>query len=195
MNRCLSVVLYPFSQRRAMDYYLLGLLLACLLTAGCATPPAAPDIQPPIFTVTAEGEGDEVTVSVEGETAIIDVHSQSGIGQATVELVSGAPPQKIILRLHLKGLERFRLAYDQTVITAQVSSTDSGAIIQTVVSPNGDETLIASDSPFWLDSRIVSDQTPPTIPLDQGYFEIALPQDFLAAGYRAFAIRWIDFYR
>lgn len=195
MTRLLSALRYPFSHCRARDYYLPGLLLVCLLTAGCATLPAAPAIQPPVFTVTAAGEGDEVTVSLEGETAIIDVHSQSGIGQATVELVSGEMPQKIILRLHLKGLERFRLAYDQTVITAQVSSTGGGAMVQTVVSPNGEETPIASDSPFWLDSRIVSDQTPPTIPLDQGYFELSLPQDFLTAGHRAFTMRWIDFYR
>jgi len=174
---------------------LLGLLATCFLLAGCVAPPAAPQTQPPAFTVTAEGEGDEVTVSLEGETAIVNVHSRSGIGRAAVEQVSGAPPKTIVLRLHLKGLEGFRLAYDQTVITVEVSSRDSGRVRQAVLSPAGAERPIASDSPFWLESRIVSGQTPPQIPLDQGYFELSLPKDFLDTGQRAFSLQWIDFYR
>ena len=138
-----------------------------------------------MFAVAAEGEGNQLTVSVEGETVVLDVHSQRGIGNATVELTSGAPPKNIVIRLHLKGLEEFRLSYGQRVIAAQVSSGDN-SIAQSVVSPNGDEQAITNDSLFWMNIGIVA---------GQGYFEIRLPKDVLREGRRSFAIRWVDFYR
>jgi hypothetical protein len=170
-------------------------VLAWFVLAGCATPPAAPADQPPVFTVTAERDGNTLTVGFEGETAVIDVRSERGIGQGMVELASGTMPPKIVVRLHLKGLEGFRLSYDETVITAQVPSVGRVTIFQSLVSPKGAESAIAVDSPFWLENRIVSDQPGPAIPLNQGYFELTLPQDFFNTGQRAFSLQWVDFYR
>jgi hypothetical protein len=154
-----------------------------------------PEARAPLFVFTTDSDGNELTVSAEGETTLIEVHSQSGIGSATVELVSGAPPENIVLRLHLKGLEEFRLTFDKTVIVARVSSGDVGSVDEIAILPGGEEQSITPDSPLWLDIRIVSGQATPQIPLDQGRFEIALPRDFLHDEHRSFSIRWIDFYR
>jgi hypothetical protein len=172
-----------------------GLLITCLLMTGCTVSPGALPTPTPAFTAAAEGEGNELKVSVEGEAVAIDVHSRSGIGAATVELVSGAPPENIVVRLSLQGLEEFRLSSEGIVVTASVSSGDAGRVAQSLGLPEGGEQTLAPDSPLWLDIRIVSDQTPPRLPLEQGYFEVALPKDFLREGRRTFAIRWIDFYR
>ena len=105
------------------------------------------------------------------------------------------PAEKIVLRLHLTGLEGFRISYDQTTITASMSSRDSRAISESLASPEGGERPIDPESPSWLDITIVSDQATPEIPLTQGYFEITLPESLLTKVDTAFSIQWIDFYR
>jgi len=173
----------------------LSLLLVCILMAGCAAPHVVPETPTPVFTVAAEGDGNELTVSVEGETVLVDVQSQSGIGSATIELVSGTFPPNIVLRLHMKGMEEFRLSYSGTVITASVSSSDNRSVFQSASSPDEGERPITPDSPSWLDIAIVSDPATPHIPLDQGYFEITLPEGLLTEADRSFSIQWVDFYR
>lgn len=171
------------------------LLVATLLLAGCGVPPGRTESRAPVFTAAAEGDGNDLKVSAEGEIVVIEVRSRSGIGAATVELVSGTPPETIVVYLHVNGLESFRLSYAQTVITAEVSSDASRGILQEVSSPDGGTRPLTSDSPLWLDIRVVSEQATPVIPLQQSYFEIRLPQRLLSDRQRSFAIGWIDFYR
>ena len=136
-----------------------------------------------------------MTVSMEGEIVIIEVQSQSGIGSATIELVSGEFPENILLRLHVQGLEELRLSYSGTAITASVSSRDGRNVVQSLVTPDEGERSITPDSPSWLDIALVSEQSTPNIPLDQGYFEITLPEGLLTEADRSFSIQWVDFYR
>ena len=183
-----------------------GLLIVCTVMFGCTATPVAPEAQArlltdtpeaqvPHFAIAADSDGSELTVSAQGETTLIDVRSQSGMGSATVELVSGEPPQNIVLRLHLQGLEQFRLLYDGTVVTASVAGNDIGSILESATLSEGGERPLTPDSPLWLDIRIVSGQAAPQIPLGQRHFEIRLPKDLLHDGRRSFSIRWIDFYR
>jgi len=173
----------------------LGLLLAGFLMAGCAAPPGAPGTDAPVFSVSTAGEGNAVTVNASEETAIVEVRSQSGIGAASIELVSGTLPANFVVRLHLQGLEEFRLTYEGMAIAASVSSSGYPDIFQSVRSPEAGERPIAPDSPFWMNIGIVSEAATPRIPLDQGYFEITLPEAFRREGRRSFTIHWIDFYR
>lgn len=175
--------------------YALSLLLACILITSCAVPPRTPEVAPPAFTFTTEGEGNELTVSIEDKVAIIDVHSPRGIGSAEVDLVAGAFPESLVLRMHTKGLEKFTLSYNETKITASVSSSDSRVVMQSLASPEGGESPIGLGSPSWLEISIVSDQATPEIPLTQGYFEITLPEGLSTEADRSFSIQWIDFYR
>lgn len=149
----------------------------------------------PVFLVKAEGEGADATITMEGRVAVLDIHSRSGIGLVTVDPQSGPLPDKLVVRLHVKGLEELRLSYGRTVVIARVSSSDSRNIVQRVDSPGGDEGLITPDSPRWMALTMASDQAVPRIPLEQGHFEMTLPNDVLGQGPRSFSIRWIDFYR
>ena len=176
-------------------HYAVGLLMTCALLTGCAMSTGTPETRPPIFTVTADGEGNEMTASAQGDTSVFNVYSRSGIGSGTVEFISGTPPKNIVVRLHLKGLEEFRLVYKKTTMIASVSSGASHEEIQSVISPEGSEQPITSDSPFWMEIRKISDQSASLDASDFGYFEIAMPKDFIREGYRSFSIRWIDFFR
>jgi hypothetical protein len=179
--------------RRADKLRHVALQAAIALAAGAALTGASAS-QPPRLTVAAEGDGNSVAVSDEGERIILDIRSRSGIGRAAVKMVSGKLPEKIVLRLRLKGLEEFRLARDGSEIIARVSSGDGG-VTQRLRSRDGDERPITSADPHWLDVRIISDRAPRRIPLEQGHFEITMSKDFLREGGRSFSIRWIDFYR
>jgi hypothetical protein len=139
------------------------------------------------FTTASDGEGNTLAVSTEGQTVIVDVYSQNGIGRASVERVSEQVPEKIVLRLHLAGLEEFRLSYDSTILVASVSSTGSSDILQSILTPGGNERSLTQDSPLWMDLRVVTGQA-------ATYFEITLPAE-LQRDLQRFSIDWIDFYR
>lgn len=169
-------------------------LAAIIVLAASAAIAGASTSQPSRLKVAAEGDGNSVTVSDDGEAVIVEVRSRGGIGRATAKFGSGALPQKIILRLHVKGLEEFRLSYGQTALIVRVSSSNP-SITQSLVLPNGDEQPIPSTSPSRLAVRIVSDQAKPRIPLDHGHFEITFPKHYLREGSRDFSVQWIDFFR
>jgi hypothetical protein len=174
--------------------YFIGWLAACALTMSrfVSGGVLAPEV--PVFQIKAEGEGANVAISIQDKTAVFDIRSRSGIGSATIEHVSGSAPEKIVVRLRVKGLEEFRFSQGKAEITARVSSGDGG-VTQSLRSRDGVEQPITSTNPSWLNLRIVSDQAAPRIPLEQGHFEITLPKDVLGKGRRSFSIRWIDFYR
>jgi hypothetical protein len=127
-------------------------------------------------------------------TALFDIESPTGIGSATFELESGSMPETIVFRLHLKGLEEFRLRSAQTDIGASVSSSNKPVISQRIISSDSETTLLPGQ-PFWMSIDIVSDQQEQSIPLEQGYFDITAPREFIQNAGKTFQVEWIDFYR
>lgn len=139
-------------------------------------------------------DGDVVETAVSANAAIFDIYSQTGIGRAEVMLVKGAWPEKILLRLHLRGLEEFKFAYAETVITANVSSTGAASVREMAV-VEGEERPLTTDSPHNMPIHIQTENGETTIPLENGYFEIEAPVDFTTGPDNNFTISWIDFYR
>ena len=187
--------MWPHATTFVRTWYCLCWLAAGALAASWIVSGGVGAAAAPVLQVKAEGQGNTAVSSMQDNTAVFDIHSRSGIGRATVEHVSGSLPDTIVVRLHLKGLEEFRLSYDRTVITARVSSSAGRNIVQSVDLPGGAERRVTPDSPFWLKVKLASAQAMPRMPLDQGRFEITLPKDVLGKGRRSFSMRWIDFYR
>ncbi len=170
-------------------------LLISILLAACALQLDRSNGSNPQFSVTSSKQEDTVMITNEQDVSIIEVDSPSGIGSAQFELVSGALPQKMIARLNLKGLEEFRLLYADTVIVASASSGSVFNSSNQKILLSGTEQPILAGEPRWLEIRIVSDQTSQNIPLEQGYFEITFPQDFIEKAGNSFEIQWVDFFR
>ncbi len=146
---------------------------------------------------TSKKEEDKIQIEVQNERARIDIFSASGIGSADLKIISTTLPGKLFLRFHLQGLEELRFAYDETVVTATLSSTQEHRILQSLQRGKFAETqTITSESPYWMKLRVVA---PPgerdTLPLRASYIEVEAPPDFLAGGHRRAFIHWIDFYR
>jgi hypothetical protein len=171
--------------------------LVFLFLAGCGTLPAGQEPPAPDFdyTINAEGDGNTLVVSTEGQTFILDIHSQSGTGRASLERVSEAVPQEIVLRLHLDGLEEFRLSYQDTTLVASAPNSGSREILQSVVTSGEGERQITQEDPLWMEIEFVPGQAAtPSATAGPGYFEVTLPEE-LRQSEQPFSIQWIDFFR
>ena len=134
-------------------------------------------------------------IQYEKDAAHIDIYSPSGIGSAAFELKSGRMPGKITLRLHLKGLEQLRLTSAQDQISASVSGGDTIHVDHQAILSSGTESPLSPDHPLWMEIEIVSGQAEKKIPLEAGYFEVVIPQQFIRNAGKTFEVEWIDFYR
>ncbi|HXF85447.1 MAG TPA: hypothetical protein VNK49_08660 [Anaerolineales bacterium] len=169
------------------------ILLLNILLASCAAG-LRKNSEEPFFRVTIKDPSDQIVIETAEQGIIIDVTSPNGIGSAKFELTSGTMPAEIIIRLHLKGLEEFRLVSPQTTIAASIPSGVFKNSDQRIISPDG-EAPISMLHPMWLDINAVTSQTEPTIPLEEGFFEIKVPKTFISKTGDSFEIQWIDFYR
>lgn len=172
------------------------ILLMCLFLASCASQPAnAQSGDEPVFAFATKNQDDEVNIQFGNGITTIDVHSPTGIGSAKFELESGAMPEKVILRLHLSGLEEFRLISHQTAIAASASSSGAFSVTNQQVIRSGNEYSITPVDPLWMKVEIVSGQVVKKIPLEDGYFEVTVPKEFIQEAENSFEIQWIDFFR
>jgi len=169
-------------------------MLLSFLLASCAGGPADAGAQSaqPVFIVITKNPEDQVDIQAENGAAQIDIQSPSGIGAASFELESGTMPENITLRLHLMGLEGFRLTSARDQISASVSG-EANANTQTILSSGAESPLSPGDS-LWIEIAIVS-EAEKKIPLEEGYFEVTVPQEFIRNAGTLFEIEWIDFYR
>ncbi len=177
-----------------MKSFVVHSILFGLLLASCASQPAGAQTGgEPIFSVAAKNADDQITIQFKDNTSVIEINSPFGIGSATFTLESGVMPERIVARLHLKGLEEFRLISEQAAIAASVSSSEGlKAQSQRKISGNSEQALRSSDA-LWLDIEIVSNSK--KIPLEDGYFEIVFPKEFIQASGDSFEMHWIDFFR
>ncbi|MFZ2423656.1 MAG: hypothetical protein WA029_21190 [Anaerolineae bacterium] len=170
----------------------LWLALPWVLTA-CQASPA-----PAVVTATPSRPDAQIAVTQTPTQTVLEVVSQGGIGEADVEMGPGARPPRLVIRLHLAGLEQFRLTYGDTIITAAVASVGQPIVRQqrSLLSAPATEETLTDASCFWLPLRLVTDTaTAAQIPLENGAFELELSPDFWAGDYRSFHFEWIDFFR
>lgn len=178
-----------------MRRILLPFGLIIVLLVSCTTQPPPSNGQTPEFRITPAKPEDVVTVADESGATIFDIQSVSGIGSASVEVVSGTLPESVTVRLHTTGLEEFRLSYNETIIAASIPSGEGfGNPSERLLSSDG-ESPITALHPLWMKIKIVSNQSIQKIPLEEGYFEITFPKEFAQDSGGAFEISWIDFFR
>ena len=173
----------------------LQILLFSFLLMSCGGVSAGAQADEPGFIVIAKNPDDQVGIQYENGTSLIDIQSPTGIGSAAFELESGTMPGNMILRLHLQGLEEFRLTSAQEEISASVAGGDAVTLDHQTLLSSGTETPLLPGHPLWMEVQIVSGQGEKKIPLEEGYFEVTVPQEFIRNAGQTFEIEWIDFYR
>lgn len=179
-----------------MKYSVIQTLLFGIFLISCASQPAnAQEGGEPVFNVVTKNQDDRVEIRQENDVTTVDIHSPTGIGTATFELESGTMPEDLVLQLHLAGLEEFRLVSAQTTLAASGSSGDAFNVSGQWVIAAGNEYAITPIDPFWTKVDVISSQANPKVPLEEGYFEITVPKEFLRSAGNSFEIQWVDFFR
>ena len=171
------------------DHLAIVAALAAVLSTGCTN--AVEESQ---FEITTKRDNDKVEVKVESGKAVFSIHSPFGISQTVIERTDGNWPDSVILRLHLKGLESFKVSNGKVTLEAAVSSQDGKVRLW---KDGKEDSPVDAKSPYWTEIRMFSDDGKPTttIPLTDGYFEVQLPKALLEDNPKSITISWIDFYR
>jgi hypothetical protein len=148
----------------------------------------------PPFRITTKRDDDKVTVEVENGKAIFSVQSPFGIGKAIIERNGNNWPNTVMLRLHLKGLEKFKFTNGKTTLEASVSSQDGEVRLW---KDGKEDSPLDSKHRYWMEIRIVGkDGTPmKAIPLKNGCFEMQLLKALFEDNPKSITLKWIDFYR
>lgn len=142
------------------------------------------------FDIKTQKPEDRVTVTLEKDTAIFDVSSQSGIGGATITTTSGKWPTTVILRLHLSGLESFAISSGKIKLTGSVLS-HSGNTKRLYLTEDGKE----RESGTEIEILDAAGKPIKGLPDKGGYFEIRLPKVLFESQPKSLDLGWIDFYR
>ncbi len=171
--------------------FALPVVMAAFFNAGCAS--AVDDSQ---FKITTRRASDKVEINFERDKTVISVYSPAGISQAVIEPHDKNWPDTLTLRLHLKGLEKFKVMLGTTTLEAAVSSHGDSHPSRLWLRGQEDSPLDA-ESEYWMAIRMFGNDGKPanTIPLIDGYFEMKLPAALFAGETRSMTIDWIDFYR
>ena len=150
--------------------------------------------------VSAPREGDRLECRLEGQAAVVDVRSRRGIGGGTIVLPDKNGPRKIILRMHLRGLENLRISNDDIEISASVLSHGDNRILQQarrLAAGTGKAEALKKADPHHLTIEIVdrAAKAGRKIPVQDGYFQITLAPVLLKGSGKTLRLHWIDFYR
>ena len=164
-------------------------VMAAVLSTGCTN-----TVKETQFKITTKRDNDKVEIKVEQDTTVFSVHSPFGISQTVIERTDKNWSGIVMLRLHLKGLENFKVSNGIITLEAAVSSQDS---IVRLWKDGKEDSPLDSKSPYWMEIRMVGNDGKPTtsIPVTDGYFEIQLPKALFEDNPKSITVNWIDFYR
>jgi hypothetical protein len=169
------------------------LSLALLLTpvAQAGEPPAPK--QDGRFTVETIRGGEAIKFEQADGGLILSVRSRSGIGRATVARKVASWPMVVKVRLHLKGLESFRISAGKQGVGVSVSSGNSETVRVHLIPEGREGPLLTKESLLWVKVKVVAKDK--KIPVKDGYFELELPQALFNGNPAQISLHWIDFYR
>jgi len=176
------------------------MLLTCLVCASAALG----DVTPSAYSVQLRREDDACDITASGDQALFSIQSPTGISKAVIERKAEKWPARVVVRLHLKGLENFRADNGKVVLEAAVPSRgekleshQSRQDLAEAKGPAEEPSEIKPGDPDWMDIRAYTTggEAAKGIPLDKGYFDIVLPPRFFEENPRSITLNWIDFYR
>ncbi len=161
-----------------------GLLLSCVmaLTLTACSSASRQANRATYQAITLKGNP-RITFSTSNDTLLIDITSPGGIGAAQIDKTAGQWPSKIVMRFHLKGLEKLNFIYGGRTVSARVASTPDHTVSE-MMTATGEVATLSDSSPYWM-----------KVTQGNGYFDVEAPPDFLKSGATTFKIDWVDFYR
>src|SRR5262245_41481322 len=106
------------------------------------------------FKVTTKRKDDTVEVRAIKEKALFIIKSPFGISQAVIERVGEKWPETVVRRLHLKGLENFRVSNGKVAINAAAGIQEGKTRVR-IWKDGKEDAPLDQKSPFWTDIRSI----------------------------------------
>ena len=150
----------------------------------------------PRFKVTLRRADDTWGVKMSGPVAVFSLKSPKGISRAVIERLDKEWPKVVVLYLHLKGLEDFRVTNGKVTLHAAVKVQDDKLVMRQSKKDQEEMRLQKTDS-LWMNiCPMTSDGKETTkLPPTDGYFEITLPTSLFQDNPKSITVHWIDFFR
>jgi hypothetical protein len=142
------------------------------------------------FGIACQRRDDRITARAEGDRVVFDVVSPTGIGSATVTRKGAKWPERLMLRLHLAGLESVAVTSGTVTLSSSVQS--HGQFTKQVQwTPDHVEPL----DPGLLRAFTSDGKPTDKLPGNGGWFELTFPKSMLEHAGEKLELSWIDFYR
>lgn len=125
------------------------------------------------------------------ESTVLEIHSPFGIDRATITRLQDEWPNKMLVRLYLKGLSSFKVGND--TVTIEWSSSAEDRTHRVTLWQGNQEMSLTEDDPYFTRVRIAGG--PGGMPPGDSYFEVPLPARLLKDNPAKITLQWIDFYR
>lgn len=150
----------------------------------------------PKFKVVAKRADDRIEITSKDEATTFSVRSPSGIGSGTISRLTRKWPERMMLRLHLKGLEGLKISNGKMELVAEVAGPNNQRFLHVTKDANqrleSEPTKLAECAI----RAVGKDGKPSTeIPLINGFFEVRLPQELFTTNPESITLNWVDFYR
>jgi len=132
----------------------------------------------------------QIKATLGKDSVVFDVTDQVGIGGGVINLVEGQWPKKVLIRLHLTGLEGFGVTVGGGIFSGPYHGenfpSDKDRLQTRMLDLKGNP----------LKGRYLLKFTPPNSQKRiAGYYEAEVPQLALISGAKKIDLSWIDFYR
>ena len=109
--------------------------------------------QLPRISGTGKFRDDSVLIAVDSDRHTVTIQSPRGISEVILHRLAAQWPERVVVRLHLKGLEDLTVEGGGVIVRGAVSREPETNQIRQWVSPDESVVLTAND-PFWLDLRV-----------------------------------------
>ena len=128
------------------------------------------------------GTPNSIEATVGDSVVVFDVKSGPGIGSGKIQLVEGNWPEEVFVRLHLAGLEGFKVSNGKTILKGFHMSNKS----------NGTRKEELTIRMLDLEGNPVKGKY---LLKSKGYYEVSIPPSLLTPEVKELEINWVDFYR
>lgn len=139
------------------------------------------------------GSPNSIEAVVQDSAVVFEVKSGSGIGSGKIKLREGNWPKKVFVRLHLAGLEGFKVSNGKKILKGfHMSNKSNGTrkeelkirMLDAKGNPVEGKYLLK----FSGSNKVPSERL-------KGYFEVTIPAVLLSQDVKELEINWVDFYR
>lgn len=162
----------------------------------------------PSFEITLRGRDDTATIVEKTDRVVFRIRSSTGIGGASITRRGKAWPARVVVRLHVNGLESFQVSNEATDEVSKKLSSNAITVHAAISSHPGvpsirqwrnddEHELLDQDSQYWMPIKLLdpAGHRATQMPLRGGDIELHLPSILFADNPREITLRWIDFYR